>query len=74
MRRCESCHHYLSEANVHEGICRAHPPVPILAGYRPAVIAGRPPEPMIITVDPNVPADHCCGEFLARQTETSEDS
>jgi hypothetical protein len=46
--------------------CRRFPPVPLLYGFQPPTLAGKPPEPVINAVFPQMALDSFCGEFRHR--------
>ena len=57
---CGNCVHYAANKNPQEGICRANPPVPLVAGYV-ETLAGQPPRPRILGYFPPTSAPVLCG-------------
>ena len=60
MPSCGNCVHYVANKDPKEGICRANPPVPLVAGYV-EMLAGQAPRPRILGYFAPTAANILCG-------------
>lgn len=66
---CNRCAKFEAEhPDAKQGICRAHPPTPLLVGHVPAATSFTHPQPVVQSFQPPTSAGGWCWEFEARAT------